>query len=57
MNTPTDLRAIMFATVPVYGYANFNIVTPVARGLVWLYRRIVHGQRPAIHRAAENVAA
>ena len=57
MNTPNDLRWIMFATVPVHGYANVNVVTPVARGIVWLYRRLVDGRRRMVHRAAENIAA
>ena len=57
MNTPNDLRWIMFATVPVHGYANVNVVTPIAHGIVWLYRRLAGGRRPAVHRAAENAAA
>lgn len=39
MNTPNDLRWIMFATVPVHGYVNVNVATPIARGIVWMYRR------------------
>jgi hypothetical protein len=46
MNTPTDLRWILFATVPVNGYANADPVMPIARGVRWLYRRLVRsGQR------------
>jgi hypothetical protein len=37
MNTPNDLRWLLFATVPTYGH--FNFATPVARGIVWLFRR------------------
>ena len=40
MNTPTDLRWILFATVPVNGYANADPVMPIARGIVWLVRRL-----------------
>ena len=44
MNTPNDLRWLLFATVPVHGY--INLATPIARGIVWLYRRVVgSGQR------------
>ena len=58
MNTPNDLRWIMFATVPVHGYANVDVVTPMARGIVWLYRRAsAQVRRRVLRRAAENVAA
>ena len=57
MNTPNDLRWIMFATVPVNGYANADPVMPIARGIVWLCRRLADVWRRAFHRAAENVAA
>ena len=38
MNTPNDIRWLLFATVPVHGY--INLATPVARGIVWLLRRL-----------------
>jgi hypothetical protein len=41
MNTHTDLRWILFATVPVNGYTNADPVMPIARGIAWLYRRAV----------------
>ena len=52
MNTPNDLQRIMFATVPVNGYANGDPVTPIARGIVWLYRRLADSWQRVIHRAA-----
>ena len=57
MNAPNDLRWIMFATVPVNGYANADPVTPIARGIVWLCQRLADGWRRVFHRAANNVAA
>ena len=55
MNTPNDLRFIMLATVPVHGYANVNVVTPVARSIVRLGRRLADGRwRRMINRAPEN---
>jgi hypothetical protein len=48
MNTHTDLRWILFATVPVNGYANADPVMPIARGIAWLYRQIV-GSRQRRH--------
>ena len=58
MNTHTDLRWILFATVPVNGYANADPVMPIARGIAWLYRRAgAHMKRRMLRRAAENVAA
>jgi hypothetical protein len=57
MNTSHDLRWILFATVPVHGYANVDVVTPIARGIVWLYRRLAADRRRMVRRAAENVAA
>ena len=56
MNAPNDLRWIMFAPVPVH--ANVDVVTPMARGIVWLYRRAgAHVRRQVLRRAAENIAA
>jgi hypothetical protein len=55
MNTHTDLRWILFATVPVNGYANADPVMPIARGIAWLYRRIVSDRRRVIRRTAANV--
>ena len=57
MNTPNDLRWILFATVPVNGYANADPVMPIARGIAWLYRWLVDRGRRVSHRATENVAA
>ena len=37
MNTPNDIRWLMFATVPVSGYT--NLATPITRGILWLWRR------------------
>ena len=37
MNTPSDIRWLMFATVPTHGY--INLATPIGRGFVWLWRR------------------
>ncbi len=37
MNTPNDLRQILFATVPFNGY--INVAPPIARGIVSLWRR------------------
>lgn len=37
MNAPNDIRWLLFATVPVHGY--INVSTPIARGIVWLWRR------------------
>lgn len=45
MNTPTDLQWIFFATVPVNGYAKADPVMTIARGIRWLYRRLVDGRR------------
>ena len=58
MNTHTDLRWIVFATVPVNGYANADPVMPIARGIAWLYRRAsAQVKRLMSRRTAENVAA
>jgi hypothetical protein len=44
MNSHLDLRWLLFATVPVNGY--INSATPIARGIVWLWRRATRsGQR------------
>lgn len=37
MNTPNDIRFLLFATVPVSGY--INLATPITRGILWLWRR------------------
>jgi hypothetical protein len=37
MNTPNDIRWLLFATVPVHGY--INLATPISRGIIWLWRR------------------
>lgn len=37
MNTPNDIRWLLFATVPVHGY--INLETPISRGIVWFLRR------------------
>jgi len=58
MNTHTDLRWILFAAVPVNGYANADPVMPIARGIAWLYRRAgAQVKRLMSRRTAENVAA
>ena len=58
MHTPTDLRWLLFATVPVNGYANADPVMPIARGIAWLYRRAVaEVKRRVLRRSAEEVAA
>jgi hypothetical protein len=46
MNTPNDIRWLLFATVPVHGY--INLATPISRGIVWLWRR-VFGSRQHRH--------
>ena len=43
MNTPNDIRWLLFATVPVHGY--INLATPVTRGIVWLFRRVARWAR------------
>ncbi|MGH3473699.1 MAG: hypothetical protein ACRDOT_02165 [Aeromicrobium sp.] len=53
MNTPNDIRWLMFATVPVYGY--INLATPISRVIVWLFRRAsAQVRRPA---GASRIAA
>jgi hypothetical protein len=52
MNTHTDLRWILFATVPVNGYPNADPVMPIARGIAWLYRRLADSFRKSPGRAA-----
>ena len=37
MNTPNDIRWLLFATVPVHGY--INVATPISRAIIWLCRR------------------
>ena len=37
MNSPNDLRWLMFATVPVSGYV--DLASPITRGILWLWRR------------------
>ena len=52
MNAPNDLRWLLFATVPVNGY--INVATPLARGIVWLGRRVralVTGQPDVLSRS------
>jgi hypothetical protein len=49
MNTPNDIRWLLFATVPVHGY--FNVADPKARGVVWLYRRAAGAVRASRRRA------
>ena len=46
MNTPNDLRWLLFATVPTHGYINFS--TPIARGIVHLCRRAVDSVRRVV---------
>lgn len=38
MNTPNDIRWLLFATVPTGGY--INLATPISRGIIWLWRRV-----------------
>ena len=52
MNTPNDLRWLLFATVPVQGYINF--ATPIARGIGWLCRRAVDSLRTSRRRVADR---
>jgi hypothetical protein len=40
MNTPNDLRWILFATVPVHGYASVDVARPIVRGIARLLGRI-----------------
>lgn len=54
MNTPTDLQWILFATVPVNGYAKADPVMTIARGIRWLYRQLVDGRRRVIDSAPES---
>ena len=59
MNTPNDLRWLMFATVPVHGY--INLATPISRGIVWLWRRVFgsgeHGHPEIAEKRAESLIA
>jgi hypothetical protein len=43
MNTPNDIRWLLFATVPVHGY--INLATPISRGILWLLRRAARTAR------------
>jgi hypothetical protein len=53
MNTPNDIRWLLFATVPVQGH--INLATPITRGILWLCRRLAEaGRRRMFNRAPEN---
>ena len=53
MNTPNDLRWLLFATVPTHGYINFS--TPIARGILHLCRREADSVRRGVD--ASRIAA
>ena len=50
MNTPNDLRWIMFATVPVHGYV--NVAPPIASGIISLWRRAALARQARRQRVA-----
>ena len=59
MNTPNDIRWLLFATVPVNGY--INLATPISRGIVWLWRRAFgsreHGHPETAEKRGESLVA
>jgi hypothetical protein len=55
MNTPNDIRWLLFATVPFHG--NINLATPIARGLIWLFRRIAGSVQASRKRVTERQGA
>lgn len=54
MNTPNDIRWLMFATVPVSGY--INLATPITRGILWLWRHAIGYASTDTQRAPRNAA-
>jgi hypothetical protein len=55
MNTPNDIRWLLFATVPVHGY--INLATPISRGILWLVRRVAASVQAGRTRVAEPQGA
>jgi hypothetical protein len=52
MNTPNDIRWLLFATVPVHGY--INVATPISRGIIWLCRRAAGSVQSSFRRVQER---
>ena len=55
MNSSTDLYWLLHATVPVNGYVNGT--TPLARGIVWLYRHATRSRQRVRLRQSAMISA